>query len=73
MLTTGTAFSDVVYCIVSRSLHSVILSRSQNADLLLVGTSSGTYYQLWANGVGTLNTGANGLQVFDTVVATAKA
>ncbi|KAF8320837.1 mannanase [Clavulina sp. PMI_390] len=32
----------------------------------------GTYYQVWANGVGTLNTGSNGLQVFDTVIATAK-
>lgn len=34
---------------------------------------SGTYYQLWSGGVGTLNTGSNGLQVFDTVVAQAKA
>lgn len=33
----------------------------------------GTYYQLWANGVGTINTGADGLAKFDTVVAAAKA
>ncbi|KAF8320827.1 endo-beta-mannanase [Clavulina sp. PMI_390] len=33
---------------------------------------TGTYYQVWANGVGTLNTGSNGLQVFDTVISTAK-
>jgi len=37
-----------------------------------VTSPSGTYYQLWANGVGTINTGANGLGKFDTVVAAAK-
>ena len=35
--------------------------------------SSGTYYQLWENGVGTVNTGANGLEVFDYVVSSAQA
>jgi mannan endo-1,4-beta-mannosidase len=33
----------------------------------------GAYYQLWSNGVGTVNTGANGLQKFDYVVSSAKA
>jgi len=37
-----------------------------------VTSPSGTYYQLWSGGVGTLNTGATGLGKFDTVVATAK-
>ncbi|KAH7101478.1 CEL4b mannanase [Auriculariales sp. MPI-PUGE-AT-0066] len=35
--------------------------------------SSGTYYQLWSGGVGTLNTGSNGLGKFDYVVSSAKA
>jgi mannan endo-1,4-beta-mannosidase len=33
----------------------------------------GAYYQLWTNGVATLNTGANGLQRFDYVITSAKA
>jgi len=32
----------------------------------------GTYYQLWTNGVGVVNTGSNGLGMFDYVVSSAK-
>ncbi|TDL15675.1 CEL4a mannanase [Rickenella mellea] len=35
--------------------------------------SFGAYYQLWSNGAATFNTGANGIQRFDAVVASAKA
>ncbi|QRV79394.1 Cellulase (glycosyl hydrolase family 5 protein) [Ceratobasidium sp. AG-Ba] len=38
-----------------------------------VTSPSGTYYQLWSGATGTLNTGADGLGRFDTVVAQAKA
>lgn len=38
-----------------------------------VTSASGTYYQLWTNGVPTINTGADGLAKFDIVVAQAKA
>ncbi|KAG9094984.1 hypothetical protein FRC07_011166, partial [Ceratobasidium sp. 392] len=38
-----------------------------------VTSPSGTYYQLWSGSTGTLNTGADGLGKFDTVVAAAKA
>ncbi|EGO25412.1 glycoside hydrolase family 5 protein [Serpula lacrymans var. lacrymans S7.9] len=38
-----------------------------------VTSASGDYYQLWTNGVPTINTGATGLQNFDNVVAAAKA
>jgi len=38
-----------------------------------VTSPSGTYYNLWSGSTATLNTGANGLQKFDTVVAAAKA
>jgi mannan endo-1,4-beta-mannosidase len=38
-----------------------------------VTSPSGTYYQLWSNGVATLNTGSNGLGKFDYVVSSAKA
>ena len=33
----------------------------------------GAWYQLWSNGVGTVNTGADGLGKFDYVVSSAKA
>ncbi|KAG8690693.1 hypothetical protein FRC11_009748 [Ceratobasidium sp. 423] len=38
-----------------------------------VTSPSGTYYQIWNGKTATLNTGADGLQKFDTVVAQAKA
>jgi len=38
-----------------------------------VTSASGTYYNLWSGSTATLNTGANGLAKFDTVVAAAKA
>ncbi|TCD64167.1 hypothetical protein EIP91_004480 [Steccherinum ochraceum] len=38
-----------------------------------VTTPNGNYYQSWANGKPTINTGASGLQNFDNVVAAAKA
>ncbi|KAH7339441.1 CEL4a mannanase [Rhizoctonia solani] len=38
-----------------------------------VTSPSGTYYQIWNGKTATLNTGANGLGKFDTVVAQAKA
>ncbi|KAK7692610.1 hypothetical protein QCA50_004242 [Cerrena zonata] len=38
-----------------------------------VTTPNGIYYQSWANGKATINTGATGLQNFDNVVAAAKA
>ncbi|KZT10635.1 glycoside hydrolase family 5 protein [Laetiporus sulphureus 93-53] len=38
-----------------------------------VTSPSGDYYQLWTNGVPTINYGATGLENFDNVVATAKA
>ncbi|KDN44480.1 hypothetical protein RSAG8_05527, partial [Rhizoctonia solani AG-8 WAC10335] len=38
-----------------------------------VTSPSGTYYQIWNGKTATLNTGANGLGRFDTVVAQAKA
>ncbi|KEP46730.1 glycoside hydrolase family 5 protein, partial [Rhizoctonia solani 123E] len=38
-----------------------------------VTSPSGTYYQLWSGATGTVNTGADGLAKFDTVVAAAKA
>lgn len=38
-----------------------------------VTSASGTYYQLWSGSTATLNTGADGLGKFDTVVAAAKA
>jgi len=38
-----------------------------------VTTASGDYYQLWTNGVPTINTGSTGLGNFDNVVAAAKA
>ena len=40
----------------------------------VVGTPSyGTFYQVWNNGVPTINYGSNGLGMFDNVVASAKA
>ncbi|KAF8706096.1 glycosyl hydrolase 5 (cellulase A) family, partial [Rhizoctonia solani] len=38
-----------------------------------VTSPSDTYYQLWSGSTATVNTGADGLAKFDTVVATAKA
>ncbi|GAB1521348.1 hypothetical protein RhiTH_004442 [Rhizoctonia solani] len=38
-----------------------------------VTSPSGTYYQLWSGSTATVNTGADGLAKFDTVVAAAKA
>ncbi|KAH7912404.1 glycoside hydrolase family 5 protein [Hygrophoropsis aurantiaca] len=38
-----------------------------------VTSASGDYYQLWSNGVPTVNTGSTGLENFDNVVAAAKA
>ncbi|CAE6517793.1 unnamed protein product [Rhizoctonia solani] len=38
-----------------------------------VTSPGGTYYQLWSGTTGTVNTGADGLAKFDTVVAAAKA
>lgn len=38
-----------------------------------VTSPSGDYYQLWTNGVATINYGATGLENFDNVVANAKA
>lgn len=38
-----------------------------------VTSASGTYYQLWSGGKGTVNTGSTGLGNFDNVVAAAKA
>ncbi|CAE6381678.1 unnamed protein product [Rhizoctonia solani] len=38
-----------------------------------VTSAGGTYYQLWSGKTGTVNTGADGLGKFDTVVAAAKA
>ncbi|THH08393.1 hypothetical protein EW146_g9009 [Bondarzewia mesenterica] len=38
-----------------------------------VTSASGTYYQLWSGGIGTVNTGSTGLGNFDNVVAAAKA
>ncbi|KAG8711813.1 hypothetical protein FRC11_001769 [Ceratobasidium sp. 423] len=38
-----------------------------------VTSASGTYYQLWSGSTATVNTGADGLAKFDTVVAAAKA
>ncbi|PVG02863.1 glycoside hydrolase [Serendipita vermifera] len=37
-----------------------------------VTSAGGTYYQLWQNGTPTINTGADGLGKFDSVVAEAK-
>lgn len=56
--------------IASRDLKPI---QSRGFNDVTTAPGSGAYYQLWSNGVGTVNTGANGLAKFDYVVSSAKA
>jgi len=60
----NTAFSDIV-----KAGGTTVRTWGFNE----VTSPNGDYYQSWANGKPTINTGATGLQNFDNVVAAAKA
>ncbi|KAJ6564169.1 hypothetical protein B0H19DRAFT_1285418 [Mycena capillaripes] len=59
-----------------RSLHAVPvigIPIHRTWGLNEVTTANGVYFHLWSGKTATVNTGANGLGILDTVIAAAKA